>query len=254
MECCFGTRPSVTPKACFQHQRHAKGVLSARRSKQTAILEARFITNRRDQRRCGNRTDRFDLTDALTHLIRTEERLDPRIVAVKTCVQFGQVFAHVTQQIDKEFPKVPRQIVCDFVQGATDAVYVARQRDTMFPKQSSDLVHTSCTACEHRETDAVDRQDFKLLWRFWRHKPHRRSANSVANRFRVTAIIRQEIDPPDQFLILLTVRFDVGRHELSRDQPDLLPQTGQNTRPVVRWCDPQRASIPTMHGFNAAKN
>src|SRR6056297_2026019 len=198
-------------------------------SKLAAISKAGFIANCGDERRCGDRTDPFNLADTLAHLIGTVEAFDPLIVASEACIQFGQLLPDVAQHLDKEPTKASRPTVRNFAKGTPDAVDISRHHDTVLPKQTSDLVHEPGTICNHTLADTVNRLDFQLLRRLRRYKPHRRPANRLANSFSVIAVI--------------LVRLDIRLHELRRDQPDLVPQISHNTCPIVR-------SAASLHSDN----
>lgn len=66
------------------------------------VLEARPVTNSGNQRRGRYRSDPFDPTNTLAHLVGPKEVPDALCVSCNALIQFIEFFAHITGQFDEQ--------------------------------------------------------------------------------------------------------------------------------------------------------
>jgi hypothetical protein len=95
-----------------------------------------------------------------------------------------------------------------------------RQYDSIFGKQTSDLIAQPGSLADQALADSVDGQQILLLERLCRHESHCRSLGGLADRCRVVPIV--------------LIGLHEGPHELCVDQPHLVSQFGECPRPMMR--------------------
>jgi hypothetical protein len=85
---------------------------------------------------------------------------------------------------------------------------VTSDYNSMLGKKPADLIDKSGSASDQAAADPVDGLQRQLLGRFHRNEAHVRPTNRFAYRF--------------GGVLVVLVRFDVRRHELGADQPDVM--------------------------------
>jgi hypothetical protein len=108
------------------------------------VLEARPVSDSRNQRRCRYWTDPLDLTNELTHLFGSKEVSDAIIVGRNAVIQFIKFFTHIANQLQDHVSEVIVGPVRNLPECMSEARDIAGHHDTMLCQQTSDLVHQPC--------------------------------------------------------------------------------------------------------------
>ena len=182
--------------------------------------ELRAIADRRDQRRRGDDTDAGDRRKTAARLVgavpcqkRCLQRLDPGLSRTELLNQHAKCLARQRRQSPiigifddrNQFLHLRRPLSDDQSELRTVAAQCIDHHGALTDQQL---------------TSPVQHQNRLLLRAFRRRKPHHRTRHRLADRFRIRRVI--------------LVRLDEGANVLRRDQPDLMAQRLQLTRPVVR--------------------
>jgi len=108
--------------------------------KLATILKARLVSNCRDQG-CGrDRTNPFDLPDALTHLVCSEKVPDPAIVGRDAFIQSGQFLVNVRRQFVDQIAKTAIPPLHDLRQRPAKSRDVTANDNAMFRQQAAYLI------------------------------------------------------------------------------------------------------------------
>jgi hypothetical protein len=127
-----------------------------------SVLETIPVTDRRYQRRRGDRPNALDLANTLALLVGSKEVPDPLVIPGDALIELRQFLMHIAHQIPEHVAKAVGGAVNYLCETTPQARDVPAYHDAMFGQKTADLVHQPRPVRDQPLADAMNGLDLQL--------------------------------------------------------------------------------------------